>query len=265
MLQEFEDVNIILRSQVIGDVYAYVNKHALYEFMYPPTRKPPNDLQRLVFTRESYRRSLCGMLKHTAQNVLTSNLYHYVVIHASKDQGLLFQEDLSTSLLTCPYTSQSTSFIFEYQQGDKTLFFLANITHAEQILDICTVLKSNYEAYMGISIDYKYLVDEIESYIHLHTLGVTTLLTRYTHLHSVPVQFSTFDNFVSILIKCSEMSDTPTMIKKTYLQHFTTIQLILAVQCVYTLDANSLDLLLDEVNFIDKLNQILPPLSDLNF
>ena len=265
MLQELQDVNLILRSQVIGDIYAYVNENSLYEFIYPSARNPPNDLQRHVFTREAYRRSLCGMLKYTAQNVFTSNSYHYVVIHINTNQRLSFQQELSTSALTCPCNSQITSFIFEYQQGDKTLFFLATLTNTEHILNIFTVLRSNYEAYMGISIDYKYLVDEIESYVYLHTPGVTTLVTRYTYLSSVPLQFSTFDNFVSLLIKFSDMSRTPTSIKHTHLQHFTTIQLLLAVQCVYTLDPNSVDLLLDEVNFIDKLNQILPPLSDVIF
>jgi hypothetical protein len=268
MLQEFQNVNAIIRPEVIGDVYAYVNQHALYEFLYPSVRNAPIHLQKRVFTRTAYRRTLCGMLNYMAENDVNGNVYHYVAIRANTENKLFFEQLRTTEFttpLTCACTTQNTNFIFEYEQGNKTIFFLATLTHASQILYMCTILRSNYEAYMGVSIDYKYLVDKMESYVQVHTPGVTTLVTRYTHLRSIPLQFSTFENFVSVLVKYSEMSQTPTVINNTHLQDFTTIQLMLAVQYVYNADSNSLNLLLDEVNFIDKLNQIVPPMSNLDF
>jgi hypothetical protein len=264
MLEEFEDVNTIIRSQVVGDVYEYVKKHNLHEFVYPLTRQEPRDLQSNGFTREAYRRTLCGMLRYLVENDVTSNIYHYVTVHTSIDHGLIFKE-LQTNLSTYAFTAYETNFIFEYQQVDKTLFFLATLTHTSQILQICTVLRSNYEAYMGVSIDYKQLVDEIESYVHLHTPGIVTLVTRYIDIPNMSMQFSTFDNFVGILVNYSELSSATKVIKRKYIQHFTTIQLLLAVQCVHKRDANSLDLLLDEVNYIDEINQIIPPLSNIEF
>jgi hypothetical protein len=264
MLEELENVNTNIRSQVVGSVYEYVKKHDLHEFVYPLTRQQPTDLQSDQFTRQAYRRTLCGMLKYLAENDVNSNLYHYVTIHTSIDKGLIFEE-LQTNSCTYPFTAYETNFIFEYQQVDKTLFFLATLTHASQILQICSVMRSNYEAYMGGSMDYKELVDAIESYVHLHTPGVVTLVTRYTDIPNLSMQFSTFDNFVSVLVSYSELSTATQVIKRKYIQKFTTIQLLLAVQCVHKRNANSLDLLLDEVNYIDEINQIIPPLSNLEF
>jgi hypothetical protein len=259
-------VNVALRSNVIGDVYRYVHDNNLHEFFYSTAmlNTSPLDAVPMTFQVEDFRRTLCGMLRCTQRYLHT---FHYVIVSGDE-----FLDHLSSQ--TQNPTQDSTIFIFEYHQAGKTHFSIATLVHSTQTVDIHSISSPQYNTlFADQCTDHNKFLSVMEAYVHAHTPAVSTLVTVITPMFNLSADAYTFDSFVWILVKYSNQclpsngfgfnakAHSNIIGSKELLQQFTTMQLVLAVQYVHTVHSDTIDLLLDELNYVDSLNAILPPLS----
>jgi hypothetical protein len=283
LCQCYANVNSTMSARAVGEVYSYVHNHNIQELMYPTAGNdsPTSTKTQVRITPESYRATLCGMLQHNPR----FHSYQYIIMRPTNDHDITFEKHISGTTGGGDAANTHThSFIFEYPQLEETFFFLVLVVSETQELQIYSVCEHIYHASLQTDTDnnhiaYKDVLHKIETYMYeQQTIAVSMLLTRYTQLHSVLSRYPTFDNFIHLVLKYCDVSDscatvvnnhdkgvhaTQTTVQPTTrrrLQHFTDLQLLLAIQCIYATDPNCVDFLLDEVNFLDSIGHVFPAL-----
>jgi hypothetical protein len=275
MLRDLLEEALVFRSELIGDVYSFVANHSVKELQFR-TRQTLLDASSRggTFTRGSYRRTLVGMLRYMSEHEAlpgsTLCRHHYVTINVTAEQDLIFQNLSTFSPEGWTPCSGNNSFVFECQIQEMTVFLLALVLTASQEVLLFKVNGENFNAYTKNKVNYNYLLDELECYVHLQTPAVTPLVTRYESLRFISLQQHCFDNFVSLIISYTSLSGIHAAPGSTTRaqgrislnqQTFTTVQMLLAVQCMRALVQGALEVHLDEINAIDRLNEMLPALQ----